>query len=1141
MSSNERILRFRAEMDNAQAKRSADDLRSALSNNFADISKVSKGALQGLNHELTTLARSVPVIGQPLAGVTRAFLALKPEVSKVSEETKSFNRILDDIGKVTGRSREGLTSFLGTFRTFTTDSQKARAALKEFGGEGLALIPKLEQAGAQMANVTAQTAAASGGFAALAGPIGIAIAGITAVIGAEIALGSALFSVSEKWAAWGDSIYKAQQKTGQTAEQLSVIKFATEELKREAAGASVNFDQVIRGIARFEANVSRSVTNPSRQAAQALTALGLSAQELKNMTPDEAFRKLMVSLDGMKNRMDRDRAAADLFGRDFQNLIPIMDALGKNFDQTKARAEALGLVFSGKAAAQARQFMQSMKDAELAGKGLAISFGAQVGPEITRVLRLIMAETTNVGSVATITGKLIGGIIRNEVEGAITLIALLKTAADLARRAGNPNPADLGRGILGAKDFYLTTRRELTDAMNVPLPEISQGDTDVTFPSKDNAAEKARREAIRVLEEEQQRIEEDYRRHTERLQREYDALRTSSQTYTKDLITEAEARLTGLESALNRELALAKKQSERDDINNKLLKARREKETTVEKAQDDQDKRELDALKKHREALIGLGDKYDAMAEGNIRARAEANAISYEASENQIYDLQTKAFDRRLQALRDDEARFYKQSKDINDVNLEVAQEYSDKIAALVAEQERREDEHLRRVDEMRQKDLERRRIYLDNFFDLQKQYEETDKEFRRQDIDRALELPNTGNRIIALSERLALEVQAANARERIEDRRLENQKKHLVEEYKIQNESIKDTQEYTDTILSIEASFEALRKQNQERADRERREATRRANREVELLDPNSRRSLFGDTFADAFNDYNEALRNAGRNTNGFRATLYGLATAATDAFHQMSEDAGNFLSIALDGFRELTSGIGDLVTNYVLLGEIGPNALRKLLASIIAHYAASWIIKAIDLTAEGFGNLAKASAAAASGNLASAALYKAAAVQDFIAAAKYGAGGAIAAVVGRQVAGNAFAQEGGGASGNAASSTASPTQDNAPNNQSFNYGSNSPDASPSSRNNLFERVADTLEELKRQNAQHTNLIVASNNRVASALEPYEAATSEGIVIKGLGTNGGRRAAGTAIKEHSDEAPSFNRHLLANLGFGRT
>ena len=48
---------------------------------------------------------------------------------------------------------------------------------------------------------------------------------------------------------------------------------------------------------------------------------------------------------------------ADLFGRDFQNLIPILDTLGKHFDETKVRAEALGLIFSGKSAAQARLFM----------------------------------------------------------------------------------------------------------------------------------------------------------------------------------------------------------------------------------------------------------------------------------------------------------------------------------------------------------------------------------------------------------------------------------------------------------------------------------------------------------------------------------------------------------------------------------------------------------------------------------------------------------------------------------------------------------------------------------------------------------------------------------------------------------------
>jgi hypothetical protein len=344
-------------------------------------------------------------------------------------------------------------------------------------------------------------------------------------------------------------------------------------------------------------------------------------------------------------------------------------------------------------------------------------------------------------------------------------------------------------------------------------------------------------------------------------------------------------------------------------------------------------------------------------------------------------------------------------------------------------------------------------------------------------------------------------------------------------------NAKYSEAESLAERIRSLNRQIEAedVRHSNANaRGDRER-------GRLLEREDPNSQRSLFGDTFKDSFDAYNKYLRDAGRNTNNFRATLFGLANAAGDVFHQMSEDAGNFLSIALEGFRELTAGIGDLVTNWVLLGEVGPNALRKLLASIIAHYAASWIIKAIDLTAEGFSNLAKASAAAAAGDFRAAALYKTAAVQDFISAAKYGAGGAIAAVIGRQVAGNSFAS---GGSGEGAGSGGG--DDNQPNNRQFNYGGNnlatpaSGDLSDGSRGGIGPMIAGLIERVEQ--AQKQNAVI--NAKLDSTLSRIQSLPAGDVVA--LGASDARGAVAAAVLEHSSENYEVARTLLEHQGFAR-
>jgi hypothetical protein len=1176
MSSNERELKFRITGDGSQVRSETASVRNDIVRNFSDVERLGRGALAGLNHEIVSLAHSVPLIGQPLAGITRAFLGLRRETVDFSgaavgagsavgalenritqalrgnqEFARSFATIGIDMKRGILDPQNAFVSLSRHFNTLKTDTDRLRFTTSLFGQElGAKLIPQLETAGAKLAVMEEEAASMGGGLAAAAGPIGIAVAAIVAVTAATAAMAAVVFKASESWSEYGDSIFKAMQKTGQSAEQLSVIKFATEELKRSNAGTSISFDQVVRGIARFEANVSRSVTNPSRQAAQALTALGLSAQALKNMTPDEAFRTMMARLDDVKNRMDRDRAASDLFGKDFQNLIPIMDALGKHFDDTKMRAEAMGVVFTGKSAAQARQFQQTLQDLRLAGTGLAVAFGSQVGPEVTKALRTIMTVTQALAPVVSVAAKLVGGYIAEaagEIQGLVIIfraipptVELIKNALGVAARAF----ANLGETVklagfglwdfakgdyaAAAVNFSAATQKAMTvgreavkqatedfakyrqqikdiarDVLTAPrMPEIATGDDDVTFPTKqkkNNAAEKARREAIRVLEEEQQQIEEDYKRHTEVLQREYEQLLISSQTYTKGIIDEAETRLKGLEAALEKEKALAKKQSERDDIENKIQKARDDKEKTVEQAKAEQYKREIEALQKHRETLLDLGDRYDEMATENVRARAEANAISYEAAENLIYEIQTKAFDKRLEALSNDEAAFYARAKDINDVNLEVAQDYSDRIAALVAEQERREREHYVRVEEMRRKDLERQREYLDQLFDLEKRYREGDQNQRQREIDNALQSPFTRQQVLALSEQLALETTQINARQRIAERKLDNERDNLKAEYKIQNESIKGTKEYNETLLGIDESYAALRRQVGDKADDDRRDALKRANeglKAVERQNPLSARSLFGDRYADI-------------------SETFGPLAAAIDSIK----------TNALEAFAQMGAAFGSMVEQWVLTGQLGAGGVRGFVASALASLSKMFVIQSLAELAYGFAALTPWGAA----------IYGPAPFH-FKASALLGAAGAIAGVVGRQVAGNTFASLGSGGGSGKGAGTGEVSQSN---DRTFNYGGQSAatpasgDLSGGSRGGvgpMVMRLVQRVEEAQKQNAVINAKLDKTLSRIQSM--PHGEALA-------LGAEQNPSAIGQAVIKHSGADAEFVDTLARNMRVG--
>lgn len=119
----------------------------------------------------------------------------------------------------------------------------------------------------------------------------------------------------------------------------------------------------------------------------------------------------------------------------------------------------------------------------------------------------------------------------------------------------------------------------------------------------------------------------------------------------------------------------------------------------------------------------------------------------------------------------------------------------------------------------------------------------------------------------------------------------------------------------------------------------------------------------------------------------------------------------------VGLEAMGALTQGIASMVQAWVLYGNAGPNAVRKMVASVLAGLAAQAAIEALMELAKGFAALANP-------------LMAWTAPAHFKAAALFGLVAGGAAIAGRMVAGNSFSQgAGGGGSGGgsgAATSTA-------------------------------------------------------------------------------------------------------------------
>ena len=123
------------------------------------------------------------------------------------------------------------------------------------------------------------------------------------------------------------------QKTGSSVENLSKLQKLSTEF-----GAS--FEEVDASLVRLAKNLA-GVDEESSKARQALAALGISQQEVKDRDPSEVFVLITKRLQGYQDGAGKVAVLNDLMGKTAANLLPYMNDVAENIERVSgASAEA---------------------------------------------------------------------------------------------------------------------------------------------------------------------------------------------------------------------------------------------------------------------------------------------------------------------------------------------------------------------------------------------------------------------------------------------------------------------------------------------------------------------------------------------------------------------------------------------------------------------------------------------------------------------------------------------------------------------------------------------------------------------------------------------------------------------------------
>ena len=197
-----------------------------------------------------------------------------------------------------------------------------------------------------------------------------------------------LLASAKKFADIGDSLDKMSQRTGIAASSLSELSFAAEQSGSDLKAVEDGIRAMSRGL--------NSAVNGAGEGAAALEKLGLSAEDLLKLSPEQQFLEIGTALNGIESETVRAATAMQLFGDSGTKLLPFFASGADGIEAMRQEARELGLVLSDDDANAAATLTDAFSRMTKAAKGIALQFGASIAPTAAKVADAIALAASRV-------------------------------------------------------------------------------------------------------------------------------------------------------------------------------------------------------------------------------------------------------------------------------------------------------------------------------------------------------------------------------------------------------------------------------------------------------------------------------------------------------------------------------------------------------------------------------------------------------------------------------------------------------------------------------------------------------------------------------------------------------------------------
>lgn len=295
----------------------------------------------------------------------------KEAIEKSSETSEEYESAIDRIRKAFERAKEEGTGAKGVFANLKesfADSKGEAVGLGDAIGKvadkmGINLPEGADKALEALNGISAGTAAAVGGFAAVA----------AAIVKTE----KALIDMTKEAAEGAKEIETFASITGQSEQQVQQMQYASEKL-------GVSYDRV-RDSLKEITNKMQEAENGSADTAAAFDKLKVSLRGQNGELRDaqDVFLDVIDALGNVENQSERDAIAMDLMSESAQELNPMIEAGRETIQQYAQAASDMGLVLEEDELKALTEVQSAFYDLEQQQKATKNQLAAEFAPYLT--------------------------------------------------------------------------------------------------------------------------------------------------------------------------------------------------------------------------------------------------------------------------------------------------------------------------------------------------------------------------------------------------------------------------------------------------------------------------------------------------------------------------------------------------------------------------------------------------------------------------------------------------------------------------------------------------------------------------------------------------------------------------------------